>query len=155
MNRLFRFFSGLKHIKKEEIDALKTLREQAEQGDPQAQFDWGQKHFDGLGMAQNYPEAAKWFRKAAEQHHAKAQSALGMMLYLGRGLEPDPVEAYKWLQLSAEQNNASALHAREKAANHLSRDQIDEAVRQADRFLNKSQAAAQDKHPPSEQGSSA
>ncbi|MCH8040747.1 MAG: sel1 repeat family protein [Nitrospinae bacterium] len=47
--------------------ALKEWRPLAEQGDATAQRNVGRMHFEGLGVPQDYREAAKWFRLAAEQ----------------------------------------------------------------------------------------
>ena len=42
-------------------------RKAAEQGIAEAQSNLGLMYSDGLGVKQDYTEAAKWFRKAAEQ----------------------------------------------------------------------------------------
>ncbi len=43
----------------------------------------------GLGVTQDYAQAAKWYRKAAEQGHAYAQFNLGYMYRFGQGVPQD------------------------------------------------------------------
>ncbi|MCH5319836.1 MAG: sel1 repeat family protein [Paramuribaculum sp.] len=63
---------------------------------------------DGLGMAQDYAEAARWFRKAAEQGDETGQCGLGRMYATGQGVAQDYAEAARWYRKSAEQGNAAA-----------------------------------------------
>lgn len=72
------------------------IKQRAEQGDVDAQLHLGMKYELGIGVRQDYAEAAKWTRKAAEQGHAAAQSALGMMYLLGLGVRQDYAEAKEW-----------------------------------------------------------
>jgi TPR repeat protein len=51
----------------------------AEQGNAKAQFNLGVMYAKGLGVSQDYKEAAKWFRKSAEQGHENAQYNLGLI----------------------------------------------------------------------------
>ncbi len=46
---------------------LNKLRQLAEQGDAQAQYDLGVKYAKGQGIPQNFEEASGWFRQAAKQ----------------------------------------------------------------------------------------
>ncbi len=109
MKLLFRVGSFFQRLSRKNIEALKDLQRRAERGEPDAQVEWGEKHYEGIeGFARNVPEAAKWFRKAAEQGHPKAQMNLGMMYFLGRGVRQDRAEAYKWIQLAAEQHHKQA-----------------------------------------------
>ena len=69
------------------------LRQAAEQGDGDAQYNIGVKYHDGDGVPQDYAEAVKWYRLAADQGEARAQHNLGMMYYKGEGVPQDVVEA--------------------------------------------------------------
>ena len=51
----------------------------AEQGDAAAQCLLGVVYAQGLGVPQDYKEAAKWYRLAAEQGHAAAQRNRGLL----------------------------------------------------------------------------
>jgi TPR repeat protein len=77
----------------------------AEQGDSYAQRFLGASYYLGLGVTQDYAEAAKWYKKAAEQEDRVAQNILGAMYEKGKGVPQDFVEAYKWLSLSEETVN--------------------------------------------------
>src|SRR5712691_8471260 len=58
--------------------SIKTqkLRQEAEQGHAEAQFNLGLMYIDGQGVPQDYTQAAQWLRKAAEQGDATAQGIL-------------------------------------------------------------------------------
>jgi len=59
----------------------------AEQGKPEAQFNYGRMCEQGNGAPQSFQEAAQWYRKAAEQGHINAQLALGYLYEpLSRGI---------------------------------------------------------------------
>ena len=65
------------------------------------QFYLGQLYEKGLGVLQDYVEAAKWYRKAADQGNAGAQLLLGNLYVIGRGVPQDIVAAHMWFNLSA------------------------------------------------------
>ena len=81
-------------------DPITELRRQAEQGDPEAQYNLGDMYINGEGVPEDQAEAAHWFRLAAEQGHAEAQFDLGVMYSQGRGVPQDVVEAVRWLRLA-------------------------------------------------------
>jgi len=81
-----------------------ALREQAEQGDANAQFQVGEYCQYDYDMS----EAVKWYRKAAEQGHVNAQYQLGFLYEIGWGVNKDEVEAVKWYRKAAEQGHADA-----------------------------------------------
>ncbi|MBK4733665.1 SEL1-like repeat protein [Noviherbaspirillum pedocola] len=87
---------------------LTGLREQAEHGDAQAQFDLGREFIQGNAVHQDMAQAFEWISKAAQQGHAEAQASLGLMYYLGSGVEDDNEQAFKWLSKAAEQGNSRA-----------------------------------------------
>ncbi|MCL2389947.1 MAG: hypothetical protein FWD54_03535 [Endomicrobia bacterium] len=68
-------------------------------------------YYYGIGVNQDYAEAAIWYGKAAEQGIADAQYALGGMYYDGRGVEQDYAEAVIWYRKAAEQGIADAQYA--------------------------------------------
>lgn len=82
--------------------------ESAQQGDPEAQYQLGERysHFElifDVYVEKDYEEAAKWYKKAAEQNYVEAQYKLGEIY--GRG-----EEAMKWYKKAAEQNHAEAQY---------------------------------------------
>lgn len=88
-------FEGDRQMLHVDAAGLAQLRERADKGDAQAQYNLGLLHANGLNVAQDYALAETWFRKAAEQGHAKAQHRLGLLEYFG--LKSDPT---KWLRLA-------------------------------------------------------
>lgn len=92
-------------------DSLAAIRAQAENGNAQSQYEWGEAFFRGeLGVARDEAEAAKWFRKAAEQNLAEAQYNLGVCYAKGQGLAKNAVEAVAWYRKAAVQNLAPAQY---------------------------------------------
>ncbi len=88
-------------------DNLKQFATRAEQGDAKAQWMLGMMYYHGVGVPENYTEAAKWYRKATEQRDASAQSQLGRMYYHGEGVPENYTEAEKWYRKTAEQGDAA------------------------------------------------
>ncbi len=80
---------------------LKRLRVQAEQGDPQAQFNLARIYDEGDGVKQDTAEALRWYRKSAEQGLPIAQVRLGAMYYNGDGVPQDAREGVRWWREAA------------------------------------------------------
>jgi hypothetical protein len=100
-----------------DAQAIKTVTENAENGDAQSQFFLGIMSEKGLGAKQDYKAAEKWFRLSAEQGYAMAQNNLGVLYANGRGVPQDEAQAEKWYRLAAmqgyaiAQNNLGILYA--------------------------------------------
>jgi TPR repeat protein len=62
----------------------------------------------GLGVAQNYRQAADLYRKAAEQGLAEAQYGLGFLYLNGNGVPKDDTQATTWMLKAAEQGETKA-----------------------------------------------
>lgn len=58
------------------VDAVKTWREEAEEGYASAQYDLGVCFINGMGVKKDMAEAVKWWTKAAQQGHPAAVKAL-------------------------------------------------------------------------------
>ena len=84
------------------------LRPAAEQGDANAQYRMGIYYQQGLGVPQDYAEAARWYRRSALQGHANARFGLGALYLAGLGVRRDPSEAARWFRLAAGQGVAAA-----------------------------------------------
>ena len=108
--------------------------EKADQGNANSQFDLGDRYYDGLGVAQDFSQAAYWFERAAQQGHTRAQVNLGMMYAVGRGVDRDDVEGYKWLSLAAVSGDPGAIKNGVKLASRMSSEQIAEANRRVAQF---------------------
>ena len=65
-------------------DNLDAVRQAADQGDAEAQYNLGLMYDNGEGVLQDDAEAVKWYRLAAEQGRADAQLLLGNMYVSAR-----------------------------------------------------------------------
>jgi TPR repeat protein len=81
------------------------MRLAAEQGIPQAQFDFGLYHLRGIGVAKDDTKAVYWFRRAAVNGSASGQHSLGIMFDQGNGVARDPEEALRWYARAALQGH--------------------------------------------------
>ncbi|MBU0673032.1 MAG: sel1 repeat family protein [Proteobacteria bacterium] len=77
---------------------MQEMRDQAQQGDPQAQTYLGMVEFFGFGGAPNYEAALSWFTKAADQNYPEAFVQLGNLHELGLGVAPDLEKAIEYYQ---------------------------------------------------------
>ena len=83
-------------------DAAESLRRAAELGDAEAQYELGERYFNGDGVERDYVEAVKWFRKAADQGDSNAMRRLGDCYMEGKGVEKDPDTALDWSRRAVE-----------------------------------------------------
>ncbi|MCD4651283.1 MAG: sel1 repeat family protein [Candidatus Cloacimonetes bacterium] len=79
---------------------FKALKEQAGQGNPDAQVQLG-KIYESIGVDAKYRTAASWYRKAAEQNHAEAQFRLGMLYEEGKGFPRDYMRSFQYIRDAA------------------------------------------------------
>jgi TPR repeat protein len=94
-----------------QTDAARVVaacRRLADQGNAVAQNNLGALYDNGLGVAQDYAEAAKWFRKAADQGSAVAQNNLAILFDDGKGVKQDYAVAVGWYRRAAVQGLAAA-----------------------------------------------
>ncbi|GHV95058.1 hypothetical protein AGMMS50293_13780 [Spirochaetia bacterium] len=63
-----------------EAKAAELFRKSAEQGNPDAQFEFGICYDFGRGLEKDKSKAAQWYRKAAEQGNEAAQQRLDELL---------------------------------------------------------------------------
>ena len=96
------------------LQPYSKLRQAAEQGDPQAQYDLAYLYYKSgsdpeiTGVVRSERLAAQWYREAAVQGHARAQYNMAVLHLHGHGVDRDAVEAYAWLlQASANGHEGS------------------------------------------------
>ena len=116
----------------------KLHQEVAEQGDSYAQRFLGASYYLGLGVTQDYAEAAKWYKKAAEQGDSVSQIILGAMYEKGKGISKDFVEAYKWFSISGETGNGR-MYIEKLGKRKMTTAQIAEAQKLAQEWMEKHQ----------------
>ena len=86
-----------------------NLREQAESGDAEAQFQLGLRLITGQAEDKSSrAQGALWIQKAAKQEHVKAMHVLGSLYEEGVGVGQDDKLAAKWHQQAAEKGLAEA-----------------------------------------------
>jgi hypothetical protein len=79
-------------------------------GDSIAQYNIGFLYKFGLGVTQDYKQAAHWFRQSAELGDAKAQYHLASLLLLGLGVPRDFIESANWTRKAADQGDTYAQY---------------------------------------------
>ena len=115
--------------------ALKWYRLAADQGHAQAQCNLAVMHANGWGAPQSDEEAFKWYSLAAEQGVAEAQISLGQMYSGGFGAAQDNVQARKWFTIASELGDYEAAFKRDDLAASMSAEEIAEADRLANVWI--------------------
>ncbi|WP_051919153.1 lipoprotein [Basilea psittacipulmonis] len=92
---------------KYQID-IEELQRKADNGDVDAQVHLGYLYVKGLGVKQDYQQAAKYFRLGAIQGDTTAQFNLGLMYKRGLGVKQNYQQAFKYFKLAADQGHERA-----------------------------------------------
>ncbi len=121
-------------------DALSDLHDQAEQGDPEAQFVLGTIYRDGQGVEQDLEETLKWWQTAAELGYVDAQFALGNIHSGGYGVIKNYVLSYMWFDITAERSDSAllkpiALSNRDALVPRMTADEVARAKRMSAEWL--------------------
>jgi len=66
-------------VKQDHAEAVRWFQKAAEQGQADAQLNFGVMYASGQGLKQDHTEAVRWYWKAAEQGQAGAQFNPGAM----------------------------------------------------------------------------
>ena len=106
---------------------IEALKDAAEKGDADAQFQLGSAYQMGEGVQQNDLQAVHWITKAANQGNADAQFNLGMAYRGGYGVQQDYITAYMWLELAVAQGSSKAFDLRRDLSTLMTIDQIEDA----------------------------
>ena len=109
-------------------DDFDSIRQAAEKGDAEAQFNLAAMYDQGEGGAPpDEAEAVRWLRLAAEQGDAKAQFNLGGMYAQGRGGVKDSVLAHMWLNIAVANGDESARKGQDILERDLTRAEMSRA----------------------------
>lgn len=84
------------------------LKNCADAGYPDAQYELGNIYLLGHGVRQDAYTAAQWYRNAALQGHVEAQYSYGIMLLDGNGITEDAQEAFDWIYKAAHSGHSEA-----------------------------------------------
>jgi hypothetical protein len=94
---------------KDYTNALKLLKPEAENGDPEAQVKYGLIFAKGLGVTKDAAEAFNWFQKSAAQGNVEAMFCMGIAFDIGDADGgKDPAKAAAWYRKAAEKGYARA-----------------------------------------------
>jgi TPR repeat protein len=91
-----------------EESGIDWLRQTAESGNAQAQYQLGLALDTGLAMPADPGEAVGWFERAAAGGEARAMRRLGLSHLLGRGVRQDRTAAYRWFWLAQRRGDPMA-----------------------------------------------
>jgi uncharacterized protein len=92
-------------------DPLQPLRNKAEAGDAESQYNLGMAYHAGnRGVPEDLNLAFKWYSTAAQKGHISATAALGYMYEEGLGVGKNLPEALKWYLKAAEQGDSHAAY---------------------------------------------
>ena len=100
--------SSVEEDKADRIFELVLLKDRAEEGDPEAQFELGRRYLQGAGLERNDVMALHWVEAAAAQGYARAQAGLGWMYAVGRGVKRDDAQSFLWYERAAKEGFAVA-----------------------------------------------
>jgi TPR repeat protein len=102
-----------------EMSPMERQRQDAERGDPEAQFQLGIAYFQGETIKKDDDCCATWIRKAALAGHPYAQGFLGALYADGVGVPRNDSEAYVWYAVAAANGEEYAAKNLERMARRL------------------------------------
>src|ERR1700733_15180640 len=111
------------------------LRQLADRGNPDAEWQLGVLYHDGDGVPKDDALAVQWFERAAQQGYVRAQSTLGAYYWAGRGVPQDFSKAYFWSQLALAQGDENSKSRLEGLSAQMTQAQVAAARQQAEAWL--------------------
>lgn len=103
-------YAGPDDSSRDDVEAVRWLRQAAGQGLAEAQYNLGIMYAAGRGVPRDPGQAADWYRQAAEQGLARAQYNLGAQYAVGDGVPRDEKRAASWFQRAALQGVPEAAY---------------------------------------------
>lgn len=121
------------------FDAFQDLKELAEAGNAEAQYELGGFYHWGKVTAADFTKARQWYERSARQGNIDAMLGLAVIYGHGQGVPQDTAAAYRWLVLASgqhlePQDAARIASARDDLAKHLTAQQIEAALAEARSF---------------------
>ena len=92
---------------------FKSIKQQAKQGDAQAQYALGTIYLKGLSVPKDLTKASHWVKKSANQGHMEAQYTLGAMYLFASISNQNPQDkenAVYWLTKAGKQGHRDAIN---------------------------------------------
>jgi TPR repeat protein len=127
---------------KRPFDAFQDLKELAETGNPEGQYELGGfYHWGRVGPA-DFAKARQWYERATKQGNTDAMLGLAVIYGHGQGVPQDKAASFRWLVLASSQHlspedAARVAAARDDLAKHLTAQQIEAALAEARSFVPK------------------
>ncbi len=87
---------------------IEKLKNEAIQGNVEAQKHLYAIYYKGIGVQVDYSEAYKWLKMASDANDDVALCAMGRLYFIGHGVDQDYNEAFKYFLKSAQLNNEFA-----------------------------------------------
>ncbi len=112
-------------------DSLYELRQRAQAGDAEAEFEMGARYASGEDVAQDYAQAVKWFTLAADRGQVLAAATLGAYYGAGRGVPQDDVSAYMWSAIAKQGGDEASKYRLTILRARMTIPQISEAEQRA------------------------
>ncbi len=106
LNQQSKTFLDKQDLKK----AVPLIRQAAEKGSAEAQYNLGVSYQQGLELPKSDSLANLWFMKAATQGNKDAQFKVAYSYATGRGLTQDDQKAFYWSVKCAEQNDVECMY---------------------------------------------
>ncbi len=128
-------------LQRPQVRSLTELRDLADHGDPEAQWQMGVRYHNGEGVPQDDAQAMLWFQLAGEQGNVAAQSALGAYYWAGRGVQVDLSKAYIWSMIALAQGDENSKVRLEGLASQMTRRQVSAARQQAEEWIRQHNSA--------------
>ena len=127
---------------KRSFDAFQYLKELAEAGNAEAQYELAGFYHWGRIASADFTKARQWYERAAKQGNVDAMLGLAVIYGHGQGVPQDKAASYRWLVLASSQHldpeeAARIASARDDLATHLNSQQIEAALAQARSFVPK------------------
>ena len=99
--------------------AIRWYKYAADQGHPEAQYNLGIAHIEGLGVSYNASAARRYFENAARQDVMEAAYNLGLIYENGLLGQPQPDRALYWYKQAADAGSPEGKAALEQLAERL------------------------------------
>jgi TPR repeat protein len=90
-------------------NAFPLIRQAAEQGNPEAQYNYGECFLQAVEVPQSDSLANAWFLKSAQRGWRDAQYKISYSYETGRGITKDAAQAFYWSLQCALQNDAECM----------------------------------------------
>ena len=124
-------------VKQDHLISIEWMKKSAEQGYPAANYVCGYEYYYGEHIEKNFHLAFKYFERGAKLGDNWSQYYLGLMYKNGQGTIKDKVSAYCWYNISYSNGNETAGKYREKIAEEMSFQELENAQNLTREMLHK------------------